>query len=231
MKREHANRIRWVIEDLLPPAVRDSSAFGWLLSKAYPPVQEMADFRARAHLVTPAEFHNLYTRLDRKNYQTDNSLAILHALAEAVLPGSLADIGCGNGYTLDWLTRHNPGITHATGIDYLLNEHTRTQYPHLHFLQHDMQNLPLPDNSFDTVICTHTLEHILPITAALTELRRICARRLIIVVPREREGNYTFNPHFHFFPYAHSFLRIAAPKTPHSCRLIGRDIFYTEEKH
>ena len=32
-------------------------------------------------------------------------------------------------------------------------------------------------------------------------------RRLIIVVPQEREYRFTFNPHLHFFPYPHSFLR------------------------
>ena len=39
----------------------------------------------------------------------------------------------------------------------------------------------------------------------------MCIRDRIIVVPREREGIYTFNPHLNFFPYRHSFLRAMIP--------------------
>ena len=60
--------------------------------------------------------------------------------------------------------------------------------------------------------------------------RRIARRRLIIVVPREREGIYTFNPHFNFFPYSHSFLRAMIPvPADHVCEDIGRDIYYRED--
>ena len=66
---------------------------------------------------------------------------------------------------------------------------------------------------------------------AIAELRRITRRRLIIVVPREREYRYTFNPHFNFFPYTHSFLRAMHPvPAEHTCVDIGRDIFYCEDR-
>ena len=45
----------------------------------------------------------------------------------------------------------------------------------------------------------------------LSELRRVARRRLILVVPQEREYRFTFNPHLHFFPYPHSFLRYLTP--------------------
>jgi ubiquinone/menaquinone biosynthesis C-methylase UbiE len=94
-----------------------------------------------------------------------------------------------------------------------------------------VERLPFPDNHFDTVICTHVLEHILDFRAALAELRRIAARRLIVVVPREREYLYTFNPHFHFFPYVHSFLRFMIPLPEHfECMDVGRDIYYVEDR-
>jgi hypothetical protein len=50
------------------------------------------------------------------------------------------------------------------------------------------------------------------------------------VVPREREGIYTFNPHLNFFPYRHSFLRAMIPvPANHVCCDIGRDIYYMED--
>jgi len=100
----------------------------------------------------------------------------------------------------------------------------------IEFVSGWVENLPFPDKSFDTVICTHVIEHILDYRDAIAELRRIARRRLIIVVPREREGIYTFNPHFNFFPYTHSFLRamIPVPKR-HVCVTLGRDIYYRED--
>ena len=95
----------------------------------------------------------------------------------------------------------------------------------------DAGALPFPDAAFDTVICTHVIEHVLEYRLAIAELRRICRRRLIIVVPREREYRYSFNPHFNFFPYPHSFLRAMHPvPQSHVCEDIGRDIYYREDR-
>ena len=80
------------------------------------------------------------------------------------------------------------------------------------------------------MICTHVIEHVLEYRQAIAELRRIARRRLIIVVPREREYRYSFNPHFNFFPYTHSFLRAVHPvPQTHICLDIGRDIYYRED--
>ena len=46
---------------------------------------------------------------------------------------------------------------------------------------------------------------------------------------QEREYRYSFNPHFNFFPYTHSFLRAVHPvPQTHTCVDIGRDIYYCE---
>ena len=101
----------------------------------------------------------------------------------------------------------------------------------IEFFEGKAEKLPFSDNEFDTVVCTHVIEHILDYRAALAELRRITAKRLIVVVPMEREGLYTFNPHFNFFPYTHSFLRAMIPVPDrHICIRLGRDIYYREDK-
>ena len=93
-----------------------------------------------------------------------------------------------------------------------------------------VENLPFEDGAFDTVVCTHLIEHILDYRRAIAELRRVAKRRLIIIVPRERESIYTFNPHFNFFPYTHSFLRAMIPvPRQHVVCDIGRDIYYRED--
>lgn len=233
MKREVTNIIRWAMEDVVPPALRDSRPFAWLMSKAYGPlVHDLAAFRQRAHILSPQEYDALYRRLPRVHEETDNSAAILAAIAAKVLPGRIADIGCGTGYTLGWLSeRPELKDSQFTGVDFQISEASRTRWPKFTFIESPIERLPFPDGHFDTLICTHTLEHILDIRQAVAELRRICARRLILVVPREREGLYTFNPHFHFFPYVHSFLRVLIPVPgKHHAEDIGRDIFYWEER-
>ncbi|HEX8380976.1 MAG TPA: methyltransferase domain-containing protein, partial [Allosphingosinicella sp.] len=100
----------------------------------------------------------------------------------------------------------------------------------LSFVEGWLGRLPFADNSFDTVVCTHTLEHILDIDGAVADLRRLAKRRLILVVPRERESRYPLNLHVHFFPYAHSFLnRIHAPDGRFVCKVLQRDIYYRED--
>ena len=80
------------------------------------------------------------------------------------------------------------------------------------------------------LFCTHVIEHILDYRQAISELRRIAARRLIVVVPREREYRYTFNPHFNFFPYTHSLLRAMAPlPATYVCEDVQRDLYYRED--
>ena len=117
------------------------------------------------------------------------------------------------------------------GVDFIIEPLTAERHPSIRFTAAPIESLPFPDGHFDTVICTHVLEHILDLRKALQELRRVCARQLIVVVPLEREYLFTFNPHIHFFPYPHSFLRQAIP-VPAGAEheVIGRDLLYCESR-
>jgi ubiquinone/menaquinone biosynthesis C-methylase UbiE len=79
-------------------------------------------------------------------------------------------------------------------------------------IQADITALPFGDKSFDVVICTHALEHIRKPRKALLELIRVTRKRLIIVVPRQREYRYTVDLHVNFFPYMYSFKRFIGIK-------------------
>ena len=74
----------------------------------------------------------------------------------------------------------------------------------IHYQEATLTKLPFANHSFDTVICTHALEHIKDCHCALEELRRVCRKRLIIVLPKQREYQYTFDLHIHFFPYKYN---------------------------
>lgn len=230
MRRETTNAIRTVLEEILPPFVRDSSAMRWLFRRHWGRlVDDLERFRARIPFVTPEEYRDVYARLPRVQSETDNSAACIDLIAADLVGETALDVGCGTGYLLHVLAGRRPEVK-FTGVDFIIDPETRKREGGITFHEANIEKLPFADRSFDTVICTHVLEHILDFRAALAELRRITRQRLIIVVPQEREYRFTFNPHLHFFPYPHSFLRYATPiPETHMITNVGRDIYYRED--
>lgn len=230
MNRETTNRIRFVLEDILPPFVRDSGAFRWAARRVWGDhITHLAKFRERAPFLSAEEYAELYRKHPRVHEGTDNSAACISRILGSIAGESVCDIGCGTGALLRSIQATHPGLNRLTGVDFVIEDASRL--PGIEYVAAKVENLPFADADFDTVICTHVIEHILDYRQAIAELRRIAKRRLIIVVPREREYRYTFNPHFNFFPYTHSFLRAVHPVPPaFVCEDIGRDIFYSEER-
>ena len=230
MRRETSNALRYVFEELLPPVLRDSAAFAALARLAIgPSLMEMSRFRTRAVHLTDDEYETLYRNMKNVHDGTDNSDACIARIANDLVGASVCDVGCGSGYLVERLREAKPEIPRFAGVDFVLNSAERHAGIEWHAAK--IEALPFADRAFDTVVCTHVIEHILDYRRAIEELRRITARRLIIVVPREREGRYTFNPHFHFFPYKESFLRAIAPApAQYVCEDIGRDIYFREDR-
>jgi ubiquinone/menaquinone biosynthesis C-methylase UbiE len=233
MRRETVNTIRYLLEEWIPPALRDSAPMRWLFRSYWGRfVDDLEYFRAHIHRVTPDQYADIYRRMPRIQEGTDNSEACITRLAELILPGKTIDIGCGTGYLLGELAkRSGRPAEEFSGADFQLEPGIAARFPAMHFLMADVERLPFPERAFDTVICTHVLEHVLHIERTIAELRRVTARRLLVIVPLEREYRFTFNPHVHFFPYPHSFLRHIVPVPPNArYEVIGRDLLYIEEK-
>lgn len=230
MNRETTNRIRFIIEDVIPPILRDSRLFKGMASLAWGKhIAHLAEFRARAPFLSAREYEDLYRLHPRVHEGSDNSEACVRKIAASVVGDGVCDVGCGTGVLLKRIREPNPGLRRLTGVDFAIDDAARIEGVEYHAAM--IEELPFADGEFDTVVCTHVIEHILDYRKAISELRRITRRRLIIVVPREREYRYTFNPHFNFFPYTHSFLRAMHPvPAEHECIDIGRDIFYREDK-
>ncbi|MGP1355115.1 class I SAM-dependent methyltransferase [Roseicyclus sp.] len=230
MRRETTNRIRFVLEDILPPILRDSAAFHWVARRAWGEhITRLAEFRARAPFLTEAEYETLYREHPRVHDGTDNSEACIARIAKDVVGESVCDVGCGTGALLKRIRAARPEVGRLTGVDFVVEDAAAIEG--VDYVAARIEDLPFEDGAFDTVICTHVIEHVLDYRRAIAELRRIARRRVIIVVPREREYRYSFNPHFNFFPYTHSFLRAVHPSpAAHVCEDIGRDIYYAEDR-
>src|SRR5688572_17814317 len=230
MRREKTNQIRFVFEDLLPPALRDTALFRSAAALVWGRhIAKLAEFRKSAPFLTAEEYSDLYRIHPRVREDTDNSRACLERSAADAVGESICAVGRGTGAVLRYVRAHSTArFSKMVGTDIVAPEERIGEG--IEFVSGWVERLPFANGSFDTVVCTHVIEHILDYRNAISELRRIARRRVIIVVPREREGLYTFNPHFNFFPYPHSFLRamIPVPKT-HVCEDVERDIYYRED--
>jgi SAM-dependent methyltransferase len=230
MNREATNRIRFILEDILPPVLRDSGLFRAAAKLAWGEhIGRLAAFRERAPFLSAQEYEALYRDHPRVHEGTDNSRACVERIIDDTVGASVCDVGCGTGVLLKKLRDARCGLERLTGVDFVVDDSASIE--NVEYVAARIEALPFADRSFDTVICTHVIEHVLEYREAIAELRRVAAKRLIIVVPREREYRYSFNPHFNFFPYTHSFLRAVHPVPEHfTCVDIGRDIYYCEDR-
>lgn len=229
MNREMTNRVRFVLEDMTPAFIRDSAPFRGLMGLAWGKhIKDLARFRERAPFLTEEEYAQLYRDHPRVHEGTDNSKACIEKMSTDIIGDSVCDVGCGTGYLLSLFQKSRPEVKRFTGVDFVIED--ADALPGIEYVAAKIEKLPFKDGEFDTVICTHVIEHVLEYREAIAELRRIAKKRLIIIVPREREYKYTFNPHFNFFPYTHSFLRAMHPvPEQHICVDIKRDIYYRED--
>ncbi|MFW5663282.1 MAG: class I SAM-dependent methyltransferase, partial [Bacteroidota bacterium] len=207
--RNISNTINYLIDEWIPPAIRDSKLFIWpafhLLfgeKKKY-----FMEFKEKAPFLTKEEYREYYRITADKHIEraTDLNTKSIEKILADIKGQSVLDAGAGRGYLADLIVKKK-GLN-VTGMDiYIPVGQRNSENPR--FIEGDTEEIPFPDNSFDTVICTHTLEHVMDKNKTLSELRRVAQKRLIIVVPRQRENKYTFDLHLSFFPYPHSLLTL-----------------------
>jgi ubiquinone/menaquinone biosynthesis C-methylase UbiE len=92
---------------------------------------------------------------------------------------AVADVGCGTG-------RHSLRLAQAgaqvTAVDFstgmMAQAREKAGADRVRFIEHDLaQPLPLPDRSFDRVLCCLVMEHVRGLSALFAELGRICRPR------------------------------------------------------
>jgi SAM-dependent methyltransferase len=120
----------------------------------------------------------------------ENFMARLLDLTRALRPGSVLDVGCGEGFTLERLRRAGVGVGAGETLEGVEPSAEalalgRRTHPHLRLVPGSIYQLPYPDRSFDLVIATEVLEHLGDPDQALRELRRVARRHCLVSVPHE----------------------------------------------
>lgn len=201
--REFTSKLNYVFDNILPPAIRDNSLvmsllFRLALGKKY---KYYMEFKEKIPYLNDEEIDKYYNILSDTfiKRETDcNSACIDCILNQIDRQQIVLDAGGGNGYLARMISLHRDCTT------YLLDVVERKSSKEILFTRGSILNIPFDDNFFDVVVCTHTLEHIKDYKRALEEIRRVCNKRLIIVLPKQREYKYTFDLHIHFFPYEYN---------------------------
>lgn len=185
------------------------------------------EFKDRMASLTHEEIISYYKNLSDVHIEreTDLNRQSVSFILENIQGKKVLDIACGRGYLAKKIVeRWNAEVV---GIDFIVADELKdSENPS--FIQGDIEEIPYPDKYFDTVICAHTLEHVIDIQRAISELRRVCKKQLIIVLPKQREYKYTFDLHVHFFPYQYTVLNLFKNDNG-KCVCVNNDWVYYEE--
>jgi ubiquinone/menaquinone biosynthesis C-methylase UbiE len=192
---------RRFLDDFLPPVIREWRPLNRWIANAFHGPRFDLDFKQRAFAMTARQIAATYAALDAGHARyrdTDTTPAQIAAIVDAAA-GRVLDVGCGNGAVAEQLALAGRrvvavDVTHGSAIA------TRRRAG-VTVAVAGLPDLPFRDRAFDTVVCSHTLEHIPDLWRAAAELRRV-ARRVVVVVPCQRYYRYTFDYHLHFFPSA-----------------------------
>lgn len=216
MKREVTTKIRFVLDELVPPIIRDSRWFMWpffVLAYGTLSVRHFMDFKSRAYSMSDEEYRNFYSSLGNsisRRRETDLNEASVRFIVDR-LPthagAALLDVGAGNGYLLARLAQVREWQRIA-GVDVVAGKDDTGR---IEFRSGILPSLPFADKEFDVVTCTHVIEHLLDVEASVKELLRITKHRLFVVLPRQKYYYYTLDEHLNFYPQIEPLLRLFRP--------------------
>ncbi|MFT5716359.1 MAG: ubiquinone/menaquinone biosynthesis C-methylase UbiE [Oleiphilaceae bacterium] len=227
LNRNFTLAVHFVLDRLLPPILRDSR---WFMAPIF---YVLFGEKAKYYLAFKDELHHLSDQ-DINHYyelladtfihrETDLNRESIDYIRNNIKDESVLDVASGRGFMSEILAKQGYKVT---GVDIIQPAGTDPSSNPV-YVTAEITDLPFADNQFDTVVCTHTLEHIRDLPKALSEVRRVCKKKLIVVVPCQREYRYTFDLHIHFFPYEYNLRYFV--KGHGTIFKAGGDFIYTED--
>jgi ubiquinone/menaquinone biosynthesis C-methylase UbiE len=225
--------VHFILDQLVPPIIRDRKLFMTVIMRLSlgKGSKWMMGFKEKFPDMSPTEIEEYYRQSASAHIEreTDLNSKCIDRIKSAIVGDTVLDIACGRGY----LAKQLSDKYKVTGADFIVDEHMVSESPHIKWDTANIAALNYQDDQFDTVVCTHTLEHVINIDDALAELRRVAKKRLIIVLPRQRPYQYTFDLHVHFFYYdwqVKSLLSKDSKSSQSNLELLGGDWFIYEDQ-
>ncbi|MFO7657207.1 MAG: class I SAM-dependent methyltransferase [Bacteroidales bacterium] len=222
INRSFTSTVSYIIDNLVPPIIRDNRYFMYpfyYLAFKGRNVKANMEFKAGIYTITNEDLEKIYS--DYQTIGTERTTDLNRGSVRRILKyiendtGTILDVGCGKGYMLNILHTKGYRVTGADVFD-------KPAGFNFDYVKSNAENLPFEDKSFDIVISTHTLEHILNIKNAVNEMKRVARRLIIIVVPCQRFNYYTLDHHLHFFPKKQILERLLQIEN-HTLEKVGGD--------
>ena len=205
MNRVVTNFIRNILDEYLPPKLRDARWFMypmfyiWYKGKN---IKKYMDFKSFAYTLTDFEFSEIYRNItsmaeDRPTDLNNRSINLMISKIDKNAK-TLLDVGCGRGYWLNYLEKEKSDLN-LFGCDLKDNLDNLTTAK---YVKGSVYKLPFEDKSIDIITCHHTIEHLRDVKSAIIEMKRVAKKQIMIVVPRQRYYFYTMDLHLNFYPIA-----------------------------
>lgn len=229
VSRKFALAVQYVLDEWVPPILRDSRWFMYLPMKFVlrGTTKDFMQFKDSVFAMDATAFEALYERtahVQSLQGETDLNQDCIDEILRSLEAGDILEVGCGRGHLAGLMAATGAAVT---GFDIAVPAAVAERHPTVRFVTGNIEALPFEDGSFDIVVCTHTLEHVQDLPRAVQELRRVARRQLIIVVPRQRPYKYTFSLHTQFFPYKWSIQGAFGHRPNAVIKRLG-DWFYLE---
>jgi len=161
------------------------------------------DFKDRYPFISEAELNTIYHSIQdvpiNQRRPSDLNPKSLDYVLRSVVGDTVLDAACGRGYLAEQIVKLGKSVI---GLDVIVSEKMEKG---VNYVCGDITNLPFENSCFDTVVCTHALEHIEDGNKALSELLRVAKKRVIVVMPCQREYRFTPDLHVRFLPYMYNF--------------------------
>jgi len=107
---------------------------------------------------------------------------------ETFLCGNNLDVGCGPGFLAARCRQDNMRYTGVDFSPYAVELAKELFGDHFYVVDVEKEQLPFPDRTFDTVICSDVIEHIVDHSLIIPELFRVSKRTVVVSVPTSMGG-------------------------------------------
>ncbi len=223
--------IRFMLDELLPPIVRDQRWFFGPIIKLFNGRLDI-DFKRKAVFMTEEQFRNAYESVANSR-QTDTTTKVAEWVLANLAGNTILEAGCGNGdLAIACAAKGHKVLATDLAESNLKEVRIKAGRKNLNIETRftNIEQLPFENNSFDTTLCLHTLEHVKNLCGAINELKRVTKKRLIVVVPKQRYYRYTCDYHINFFGDPEQII-LAMKMEKAQCYIIDGSLCYIGEHH
>ncbi len=151
------------------------------------------------HQVPPDYYQkSIESNILQKRWHTGKLSAVLQSIG-SFQPKKVLDVGCAGGWFISEMAKKYPH-TKCYGVDVYepAISYAKKRYEAITFSTADAHKLPYQNESFDLIVCTEVLEHVIDPKNVMDEITRILKKDGIAIIEMD-SGNLLFRIIWHWW--------------------------------